>query len=83
MAFLSEAVAGTLFPGTPLAVLTCMVYGKQVLERSLNLISDYEFGFYMKIPEREMFIGQVWGTLIGSLVNYGMMRKMPVFDSDE
>lgn len=30
--------------------------------------------FYMKIPEREMFIGQVWGTLIGPFVNFGMMR---------
>jgi hypothetical protein len=26
--FLSEVIAGGLFPGKPLAVLTCMVYGK-------------------------------------------------------
>lgn len=42
--------------------------------QNLNLISDYKFGFYMKIPEKEMFIGQVWGTLLGPFINYGVMR---------
>ena len=51
-----------------------MTYGRQILEQNLNLISDYKFGFYMKIPEREMFWGQVYGTLLGPFVNYGMMR---------
>jgi len=74
MAFLSEVIAGGLFPGRPEAVLTTMVYGRQILEQNLNLISDYKFGFYMKIPEREMFWGQVYGTLLGPFVNYGMMR---------
>lgn len=64
-----------MFPGKPIAVLTCMVYGRQILEQNLNLISDYKFGFYMKIPEREMFIGQVYGTLLGPFINYGMMRE--------
>lgn len=48
MAFLSEVIAGSLFPGKPMAVLTCMCYGRQILEQNLNLISDYKFGFYMK-----------------------------------
>lgn len=74
MAFLSEVIAGALFPGRPEAVLTCMVYGRQILEQNLNLISDYKFGFYMKIPEKEMFWGQIYGTLLGPFINYGMMR---------
>ena len=74
MTFLSEVIAGSLFPGNPMAVLTCLVYGRQILEQNLNLISDYKFGFYMKIPEKEMFIGQIYGTLLGPFVNYGMMR---------
>ncbi|KAI6262912.1 hypothetical protein ACKVWC_007736 [Pyricularia oryzae] len=74
MAFLSELLAGAMFPGNPSAVLTCMVYGRQILSQNLNLISDYKFGFYMKIPEKEMFIGQVWGTLLGPFINYGVMR---------
>ena len=60
MSFLSEVIAGSLFEGQPLALLTSMTYARQILEQNLNLISDYKFGFYMKIPEKEMFIGQVW-----------------------
>ncbi|KAK7700666.1 hypothetical protein SLS64_010810 [Diaporthe eres] len=74
MAFLSELMAGAMFPGNPTAVLTCMTYGRQILEQNLNLTSDYKFGFYMKIPEKEMFWGQVYGTLLGPFVNYGIMR---------
>ena len=81
MQFLSEVIAGALFPGKPLGVLTCMVYGRQILEQNLNLISDYKFGFYMKIPETEMFIGQVYGTLLGPFINYGMMSKSKAFVS--
>ncbi|KAK3385091.1 isp4 protein [Podospora didyma] len=51
MAYLSEILAGGLFPGNPDA-----------------------FGFYMKIPEKEMFWAQVYGTLLGLFVNYGVMR---------
>jgi hypothetical protein len=67
-------MAGGLFPGNPAAVLACMTFGRQILEQNLNLISDYKFGFYMKIPEKEMFWGQVYGTLLGPFVNYGVMR---------
>ncbi len=74
MSFLSEVNAGALFPGKPFAVLTHMAYGRQILEQNLNLISDYKFGFYLKIPEKEMFIGQVYGTLLGPFINYGVMR---------
>jgi len=76
MTFICEVVAGGLFHGQPAAVLTSIVYGRQILEQNLNLISDYKFGFYMKIPEREMFWGQCWGTLIGPFVNFGMMSML-------
>lgn len=74
MAFLSELMAGGMFPGNPSAVLASMTFGRQILEQNLNLISDYKFGFYMKIPEKEMFWAQVYGTLLGPFVNYGIMR---------
>lgn len=76
MSYISELVSGGLFPGKPIATLTSMAYGRQIVEQNLNLISDYKFGFYMKIPEREMFIGQAWGTLLGPFVNYGAMRYL-------
>ncbi|KAF2717787.1 isp4 protein [Polychaeton citri CBS 116435] len=74
MTFLSEVISGWLFAGKPLAVLTSLTYSRQILEQNLNLTNDYKFGFYMKIPEREMFVAQVYGTLLGPFINYGMMR---------
>ncbi|KAF7195508.1 Oligopeptide transporter 7 [Pseudocercospora fuligena] len=74
MAYLSEVIAGSLFHGSPTAVLMSMTYARQILEQNLNLISDYKFGFYMKIPEKEMFIGQVWGTLLGPFINVCLMQ---------
>lgn len=49
MAYLSEVIAGSLFHGSPTAVLMSMTYARQILEQNLNLISDYKFGFYMKV----------------------------------
>lgn len=74
MSFLSELICGSLFHGQPKAMLAGLVYARQIMEQNLNLISDYKFGFYMKIPEREMFIAQVYGTLIGPFINVALMQ---------
>nr|A0A8J9RIY3.1 RecName: Full=Oligopeptide transporter phomP2; AltName: Full=Phomopsin biosynthesis cluster protein P2 [Diaporthe leptostromiformis]BDA39147.1 oligopeptide transporter [Diaporthe leptostromiformis] len=74
MDYVSEVLAGALFPGRPVAVLTATVYGRQVLEQCLNLASDLKLGFYMKIPEWELLVAQVYGTLLGPFVNWAVMR---------
>lgn len=74
MAYFSELLAGALFNGDPRAVLATLVFGRQVLDQTLNLASDYKFGFYMKIPERELFTAQVYGTVLGPFINFGIMR---------
>jgi OPT family small oligopeptide transporter len=74
MEYLSELIAGALFPGKPMAVLACMVYGRQVLSQCLNMVGDIKFCFYMKIPERELFFAQVYGTILGPFVNWACMR---------
>lgn len=53
MSFFSELLAGGLFGGDPRAVLATLVFGRQVLDQTLNLISDYKFGYYMKISPSE------------------------------
>ncbi|KAK3349068.1 OPT oligopeptide transporter protein-domain-containing protein [Lasiosphaeria hispida] len=74
MDYLAELLAGYLFPGKPIAVLASTVYGRQILEQCLNLVGDIKFAFYMKIPERELFVAQVYGTVLGPLVNWACMR---------
>lgn len=74
MGSFSDLLAGVMFPGQPAAVLASYTYGYTVLEQCLNLISDYKFGFYMKIPKLKMFCGQIYGTLLGPFINYGFMQ---------
>lgn len=74
MEYVAEIMAGAFFPGRPIAVLTATVYGRQILEQCLNLASDLKLGFYLKIPERALFIAQVYGTLLGPFVNWICMR---------
>lgn len=71
---MTDLVAGFIFHGKPMAVLSCFSFASPILDQSLGLLATFKFGFYMKIPEREMFIGQMWGTLLVPLVNYGTMR---------
>lgn len=42
--------------------------------QALSLLSMFKLGYYLKIPERPMFWGQMWGTAIVPLVNYGVTR---------
>lgn len=42
--------------------------------RCLNIISDFKFCFYMKISERDAFIAQVYGTILGPFFNWACMR---------
>ncbi|CAK7200166.1 hypothetical protein SEUCBS139899_002857 [Sporothrix eucalyptigena] len=74
MSYLAEILSGAMFSGNPSAVLACIVYSSQLLVQNINLTSDYKFGFYMKIPEKHMFVAQIYGTLLGPFINYGVMR---------
>jgi hypothetical protein len=38
--------------------------------QSIDLTSDLKLGLYMKIPPRHLFICQIYGTALGSVVNY-------------
>jgi OPT family small oligopeptide transporter len=80
MGMFSDLLGGFMFRGKPTAMLAAYIYGYTVLEQNLNLISDYKFGFYMKIPEREMFCGQVYGTFLGPFINYGFMQLIVKYE---
>lgn len=45
-------------------------YGYMAMYQCQSQLEDLKLGHYMKIPLRSMFIGQFWGTLIGSVFNY-------------
>ncbi|CAG8758232.1 9793_t:CDS:10 [Dentiscutata erythropus] len=67
---MTELVCGFLLPGYPIANVYFKTYGYRSLTQCLLFIQDLKLGHYMKIPPRSMFIAQIWGTIIGIIVNY-------------
>ncbi|KAF9550275.1 hypothetical protein EC957_001182 [Mortierella hygrophila] len=67
---ITELICGYILPGKPIANMTFKCYGYMAMYQCNFLLSDLKLGHYMKIPPRCMFVGQLWGTLIGSVFNY-------------
>ncbi|KAF9929922.1 hypothetical protein FBU30_001081 [Linnemannia zychae] len=67
---ITELICGYILPGKPIANMTFKCYGYMAMYQCNFLLSDLKLGHYMKIPPRSMFVGQLWGTLVGSVFNY-------------
>ncbi|KAF8365045.1 hypothetical protein HHK36_032951 [Tetracentron sinense] len=65
-----ELIMGYVYPGRPLANMIFKNYCTESMGHATWFLRDFKFGHYMKIPPKSMFIVQVIGTLIGSLVNF-------------
>ncbi len=50
------------------------MWSHDVISTSINLAGDLKMGQYLKIPPRAMFLTQIWGTILGAIVNYGQHR---------
>ncbi|KAF8814690.1 OPT superfamily oligopeptide transporter [Phlegmacium glaucopus] len=70
---LMKMVAGAINPGRPVANLYFSMWSQDVVSTSINLAGDLKIGQYLKIPPRIMFLTQVWGTILGAVVNYVVM----------
>ncbi|KAF9525053.1 oligopeptide transporter [Crepidotus variabilis] len=70
---LMKMVAGAVNPGKPVANLYFSMWSHDVVSTSIGLAGDLKMGQYLKIPPRTMFLTQVWGTIIGAIVNYVVM----------
>ncbi|KAF9988225.1 hypothetical protein BGZ65_010365 [Modicella reniformis] len=67
---ITELICGYIWPGMPIANMTFKCYGYMAMYQCNLLMQDLKLGHYMKIPPRSMFVGQFWGTIIGSIFNY-------------
>ena len=52
------------------------MWSHDVVATSINLAGDLKMGQYLKIPPRVMFLTQVWGTILGAIVNYGYFELL-------
>ncbi|BGP25943.1 hypothetical protein JCM10295v2_004886 [Rhodotorula toruloides] len=82
---LTEFIAGFIWPGKPIANICFKVYGYMCMLQSLDLTSDMKLGLYMHVPPRDLFVCQCYGTGLGSVVNFLLIRgviaaKRPYLD---
>ncbi|KAG6887980.1 hypothetical protein C0995_011263 [Termitomyces sp. Mi166 len=70
---LMKMVAGAINPGRPVANLYFSMWSHDVISTSITLAGDLKMGQYLKIPPRVTFLTQVWGTILGAVINYIVM----------
>ena len=50
------------------------MWSHDVIGTMVQLSGDLKMGQYLKIPPRVMFLTQVWGTILGAVINYGTIN---------
>ncbi|KII87915.1 hypothetical protein PLICRDRAFT_176672 [Plicaturopsis crispa FD-325 SS-3] len=70
---LMKMVAGAINPGRPVSNLYFSMWSHDVVSTSIGLAQDLKMGQYLKIPPRVMFATQVYGTVLGAIINYVVM----------
>ncbi|KAH8093283.1 oligopeptide transporter [Cristinia sonorae] len=70
---LMKMVGAATNPGKPVANLYFSMWSHDVISTSISLAGDLKMGQYLKIPPRAMFLTQIWGVIVGAVVNYVVM----------
>ncbi|KAF9172483.1 hypothetical protein BGX21_008434 [Mortierella sp. AD011] len=70
---ITELICGYMLPGKPIANMTFKCYSYMTMYQCQGLLQDLKLSIYMKIPPRNMFVGQLWGAILGGIMNYFTM----------
>ncbi|KAJ3255849.1 hypothetical protein HK103_005862, partial [Boothiomyces macroporosus] len=73
---ISEMVMGYLKPGYPIANAAFKAYTTTTLDQSLNYLAQLKLAYYMKLPPKQVFFYQIYGSVLGAIVNYITMDYM-------
>lgn len=73
---ITELVAGYIWPGKPLANMMVKFYGYNSVKHGMDFAQDLKLGQYMKIPPRVLFCGQIYSSVLATLVQTGVLRWM-------
>ncbi|KAI9181885.1 hypothetical protein LWI28_019658 [Acer negundo] len=60
---------GYIYPGRPIANVVFKALIISTRSHALSFFSEFKLAHYMKIAPRSMFVAQVTGTIISSIVN--------------
>ncbi|KAJ4716665.1 Oligopeptide transporter [Melia azedarach] len=70
MNVVSEMLIGYMYPGRPIANMVFKAYSVSTEYHALRFISEFKLAHYMKIAPKSMFIAQITGTMISSVVSF-------------
>ena len=73
---LVQLIGGYLHPGKPVANMYFVLFGANAQSQAIFLIHNLKLGQYGKLSPRCNFTVQIIGTLLGALVNYGLMNSI-------
>ncbi|KAJ3331689.1 hypothetical protein HDU76_002491 [Blyttiomyces sp. JEL0837] len=66
---MSEFLIGLILPGRIAAVMSFKTFSYMAMHQGLFLVNDLKLGHYVKIPPRDMFVVQLFATVLALLVN--------------
>ncbi|KAF8482124.1 OPT-domain-containing protein [Russula ochroleuca] len=64
---LSEITIGYILPGRPIAAMLFKTISSDTVSQAMSYSSDLKFGYYLKVPPRLIFIGQVLSSMVALL----------------
>ncbi|KZV59208.1 hypothetical protein PENSPDRAFT_724355 [Peniophora sp. CONT] len=71
-----KMIAGAVDPSKPVANIYFSMLSHDVVSQSIGLAQDLKMGQYLKITSRVLFGVQMWGIIIGAIVNYVVMNSI-------
>ncbi|MBW0475763.1 hypothetical protein O181_015478 [Austropuccinia psidii MF-1] len=71
-----QTIGGLLFPGNAFGNMWFTVYGASTVTQAINMLKDLKLGQYMHVSQKYVVYSQIFGTLIGLFVNYGVMKLL-------
>ncbi|KAK3193867.1 hypothetical protein Dsin_025177 [Dipteronia sinensis] len=65
-----EILIGYIYPGKPIANMVFKELCLSIQSQALTFIGDFKLAHYMKIPPKSMFVAQIIGTIISTIVSF-------------
>lgn len=66
-------VGGFISPGDPVANLYFTMWSHGIIVQCITFSGGLKVCQYLKVPPREAFIAQIWGTVLGVVIQYIVM----------
>lgn len=71
-----QLVGGYLHPGKPVANMYFVLFGANAQAQALGLVQNLKLGQYGKLSPKCTFTVQIIGTILGAIINYGLMSSI-------